>query len=105
MGVLQRIKEIKDEVGRAFNDQRWVPSNEFPPINVWRGADGIVLTAEVPGVKLGDLDLMVHENTLTIKGRREPEAKEPEASFHRRERRSDHSRAPSRYRSASMPIR
>jgi HSP20 family protein len=28
----------------------------------------------------------VHQNTLTIKGRREPEAKEPEAGFHRRER-------------------
>jgi HSP20 family protein len=46
----------------------------------------VIVTAEIPGVKLDDIDLTVHQNTLTIKGRREAEAKEPEASFHRRER-------------------
>ena len=83
---LSALRRIQDEINRAFGDQRWIPSAEFPPINVWRGPDGIIVTAEIPGVKLDDVDLTVHQNTLTIKGRREPEAKEPEASFHRRER-------------------
>ena len=83
---LSTLRRIQDEINRAFGDQRWVPSAEFPPINVWRGPDGIVITAEIPGVKLDAVDLTVHQNTLTMKGRREPEAKEPDASFHRRER-------------------
>ena len=80
------LRRIQEEINRAFGDQRWVPSGEFPPINVWRGQDGVIVTAEVPGIKLESIDLTVHQNTLTIKGTREPEAREPEASFHRRER-------------------
>src|SRR5512144_3169116 len=83
---LSALRRIQDEINRAFGDQRWVQPTEYPPINVWRAPEGIVVTAEIPGVKLYDVDLTVHQNTLTIKGRREPEAKEPEASFHRRER-------------------
>ena len=83
---ISALRRIQDEINRAFGDQRWVPSAEFPPLNVWRGPDGIVVTAEIPGVKMDAVDLTVHQNTLTIKGGREPEAKEPEASFHRRER-------------------
>ena len=83
---LSALRRIQDEINRTFGDQRWLPPAEYPAINVWRGPDGIVVTAEIPGVALEDVDLTVHQNTLTIKGRREPEAKEPEASFHRRER-------------------
>ncbi|HYN39246.1 MAG TPA: Hsp20/alpha crystallin family protein, partial [Rhodospirillales bacterium] len=58
----------------------------FPPVNVWRGADGVIITAEIPGVKLDAVDLMVHQNTLTLKGSRSPEASGEGVSWHRRER-------------------
>jgi HSP20 family protein len=83
---LAPLRRIQEEINRAFGEQRWAPSAEFPPINIWRGPEGIIVTAEIPGVSLNAVDLIVHQNTFTIKGRREPEAKEPEASFHRRER-------------------
>ena len=83
---LAPLRRIQEESNRAFGEQRWAPPAEFPPINIWRGPDGIIVTAEIPGVSLDAVDLTVHQNTLTIKGRREPEAKEPEAGFHRRER-------------------
>ena len=83
---LAPLRRIQEEINRAFGEQRWAPSAEFPPINIWRSPDGIIVTAEIPGVSLDAVDLTVHQNTLTIKGRREPEAKEPEAGFHRRER-------------------
>jgi len=85
-GPLAPLQRIQEEINRALGDQRGAPSAEFPPINIWRGPEGIIVTAEIPGVSLDAVDLTVHQNTLTIKGRREPEAKEPEASFHRRER-------------------
>ena len=83
---LAALHRIQEEINRAFGDQNWSPSAEFPPINIWRGLEGIIVTAEIPGVSLDAVDLAVHQNTLTIKGRREPEAREPEAGFHRRER-------------------
>ena len=83
---LAPLRRIQEEINRAFGEQRWAPSAEFPSINIWRGPEGIIVTAEIPGVSLDAVDLTVHQNTLTIKGRREPEAKEPEAGFHRRER-------------------
>src|SRR5512134_3873781 len=67
---LSALRRIQDEINRAFGDQRWIPPTEYPPINVWRGPEGIVVTAEIPGVKLEEVDLTVHQNTLTIKGRR-----------------------------------
>jgi HSP20 family protein len=83
---LVTLRRIQDEINRAFGDQRVAATAEFPPVNVWRGEDGIVVTAEVPGVRLDDMDLSVHQNTLTIKGKREVQAQEPDVSFHRRER-------------------
>lgn len=83
---LSALRRIQDEMNRAFGDPRWSAAAEFPPMNIWRGEDGVIVTAEIPGVPLDQLDVVVHQNTLTIKGRREPEAKEPEVNFHRRER-------------------
>jgi len=84
---LATLRRIQDEVNRAFGDQRAAASSEFPPVNVWRGPDGVIVTAEIPGVKLDAVDLTVHQNTLTIKGTRVPDGEAgPEASHHRRER-------------------
>lgn len=83
---LATLRRIQDEINRAFGDFRFVGTAEFPAVNVWRGEDAVLVTAEVPGVRLDDMELTVHQNTLTIKGRRQPEAQEPDVSFHRRER-------------------
>jgi HSP20 family protein len=80
------LKRLQDEVNRAFGDFRLAETGEFPPVNLWRNADGVIVTAEVPGVRLADMEITVHQNTLTIKGKREPEADEPKATFHRQER-------------------
>lgn len=83
---LATLRRIQDEINRAFGDQRFTPSAEFPPINIWRSTDGVVVTAEIPGIALETVDLTVHQNTLTLKGRREPDVNEPDVSYHRRER-------------------
>jgi HSP20 family protein len=83
---LATLRRIQDEINRAFGDQRWMPAGEYPPINIWRGPDGVIVTAEMPSVALGTIDLTVHQNTLTIKGRREPEVNEAGTIYHKRER-------------------
>lgn len=83
---LTALRRIQDEVNRTFGASRWQEPAEFPPLNVWRGEEGLVVAAEVPGFALEHLEITVHQNTLTIKGKREPEVAEPEVTYHRRER-------------------
>lgn len=83
---LATLKRIQDEINRAFGEERTATESEFPPMNVWRGEEGIIVTAQIPGVSLNQLDLSVHLNSLTIKGVRQAEPPPADVSFHRRER-------------------
>lgn len=81
---LTMLRRMQDEVNRVFGEARFGHSPEFPPINIWRGEAGTLILAEIPGVRLEDIEVTVLQNTLTFKGRRDPEA--TETGFHRRER-------------------
>jgi HSP20 family protein len=59
----------------------------FPPLNVFRKGHDIVIIAEVPGVKKGDLKIEARGNIIRIAGSRSAEPRS-KASIHRRERRS-----------------
>src|SRR3954451_16234892 len=59
----------------------------FPAINVYAHQDGIVITAELPGVNEDDLDITVHRDTVTLRGERQDQISEA-GGYHRRERRS-----------------
>ncbi|HRK95784.1 MAG TPA: Hsp20/alpha crystallin family protein [Rhodospirillales bacterium] len=83
--AVSALRRMQEEMNRTLAGSGVVAA-EYPPVNVWRGEEGIVVTAEVPGVSLDDIEVVVHQNTLTIKGRRGPAAGVPEASYHRRER-------------------
>ena len=40
-----------------------------PPVDIYETKDGLVLTADLPGVAKDDLDIRVEENLLTIQGK------------------------------------
>ncbi len=42
-----------------------------PPVDIYETQTGFVLTAEVPGVSLADLELKVVDDTLILKGERQ----------------------------------
>jgi hypothetical protein len=54
-------------------------SGSYPPLNVFRQGDGIVVNAEVPWVRKSDLQLEIKGRTIRIATRRK-------SSAHRRER-------------------
>ena len=58
----------------------------YPAINVWTNNDGAIVTAELPGIDTKELDISVRENTLMIKGNRNPIELQESESYHRRER-------------------
>ncbi|MFN6952554.1 MAG: Hsp20/alpha crystallin family protein [Albidovulum sp.] len=58
----------------------------FPAVNVWQGADAIAITAELPGIEAGDVEIAVKDDVLTLSGERKaPEVPEG-ARWQRRER-------------------
>jgi HSP20 family protein len=79
------VRRLQDEVNRLFSSYQFVPSAAYPPVNAYANEDGIALTAQLPGMTQGDLDISVFRDTLTLRGRRQPEASERQA-YHRRER-------------------
>jgi HSP20 family protein len=62
------------------------PAAEYPALNVYANQDGVVITAELPGVNPADLDISVHRETVSIKGKRDDHAAEARG-YHRQERR------------------
>jgi HSP20 family protein len=79
------VRRLQDEVNRLFSSYQFVPSAAYPPVNAYANEDGIALTAQLPGMTQDDLDISVFRDTLTLRGRRQPEASERQA-YHRRER-------------------
>ena len=59
----------------------------YPPLNVFRKDDDIIILTEVPGVRKDDLEIQVKGNTIRIAGRKAVQYGEG-ASLHRRERTS-----------------
>ncbi len=60
----------------------------FPKINVVENADDYTLTAEVPGMKEGDINVEIEDGTLTLTGRQEEKKETEEKTYRIREFRS-----------------
>ena len=79
---------------RALDDYRtsdWLGTSlsgggGYPPLNVFRKGDDIVVITEVPGVKKSDINIQVKGNTLRIAGTKTVRYGE-NVSVHRHERR------------------
>ena len=74
----------------AFRTSQWLGSGPsaagaYPPLNVFRKGDDVVIVTEVPGVRKDDLQIQVKGNTIRIAGTKAVEYGE-RASLHRRER-------------------
>lgn len=93
------VSQLRDEIDRAFADsfgdlvgglpwvnrrsQRW--GRKFPAVNVWESETDLYAEAEVPGLSMEDLEILVKGNELTIQGERKHEEQEG-VKYHRRER-------------------
>jgi len=83
------IEQIQREMNRLFRTVSAGPqvAPGYPAINVWANDEGLVVTAELPGVKADDIDISVVGNTLTLSGQRQPDKLKNGEKYHRRERR------------------
>jgi HSP20 family protein len=85
---MNRLSNQMDQLFGRFNGggRQTLAPTEYPPINLWEDEERVYAEAELPGMKLDDLEIFVTgANQLTIIGER----KEPAgngAAWHRRER-------------------
>jgi HSP20 family protein len=86
-----QLQSFQHEMNRLFDNwnQEGQPAfgpTTYPPVNVWEANDALYLEAELPGLQLGDLEILVAgNNQLTIKGERKAPTLEKSLQ-HRQER-------------------
>lgn len=61
-------------------------SASFPAFNIWSNENGAVVTSEIPGVAMSDLEITASGKTIGIKGTRKESTDNGEARYLRRER-------------------
>jgi HSP20 family protein len=87
----REIERLRREMNRLFADwparADWRAAPRVPAMNVWTDENSAVLTAELPGVSIEDVDISVERDTLTLRGERRREEMEEAVTYHRRERR------------------
>lgn len=82
---------MANRLNRAFDlrsedrDQESL-GNWNPPVDIFEEKDGLVLKAELPGMKKEDIEVRVENNVLTLQGERKRESETKEDGYHRSER-------------------
>ena len=89
-----QLGDLRRELDRLFTDffqparglaSGLVGAGGYPALNLWEDESSFHAEAELPGLKLEDLEIHVLGNQLVIKGERKPEAAAG-ATQHRSER-------------------
>jgi HSP20 family protein len=79
------LRLFEDAVTRLMSEPRanrpWSPS-----VDIFETEDALTLKADVPDVKLDDIDVRVENQTLTLRGQRKFENEEAVKGYHRIER-------------------
>lgn len=85
----REIRQLREEFDRMMNRRSSTSVNrpsEFPAVNIWSNEENIIVTAELPGVQVDDVNLTVHNDQLTVRGKRQCHECAENEVFHRRER-------------------
>ena len=79
------LRTLQREMNRVF-ETRGTGATAYPALNLWSNSEEAVVTAELPGVDPGKVDINVVRNQLTIEGEREAEVPGEDVVRHRSER-------------------
>ncbi len=89
------IASLQSKINRMFDEafavnqgrQEDIISNSWkPPVDIFEDNEGIIIRAELPGVKKENISVDVKDNVLTLKGNRPADTDIPDEHYFRRER-------------------
>src|SRR2546427_12383882 len=90
--VANELKGLQEDFNRFFGSslpRLFTPEEGLlrgswnPTVDIYENSDGITLEADLPGMKPGDFELSVENNTLTLRGERRFEKKNGGDNYHR----------------------
>ena len=79
------LRLFDDVVNRMFNEPAGVRP-WTPPVDIVENENELILTADVPGVSMDDIDIKIEDGTLTLSGSRKFENEVKDGGYHRIER-------------------
>jgi len=88
-----RLSDLRDEIDRLFESPlaelartSQLLSGWTPALDMHEDKDNITVKAELPGMKKDDIDISLHDGSLSISGERKSEEKFHDAEVYRSER-------------------
>ena len=88
-----RLTNLRDEISRLFDAPFGESGRETefftgwsPALDVYEDKDNVIVKAELPGMKRDQIEVSLHDNTLTISGERKSERTEGAGDTSRSER-------------------
>ena len=78
-----RLSNLQDEIDRLFESPT---GNWLPALDVQEDKDNFTVRTELPGLKREDIEVSLHDGTLSISGERKAEVKQEGVEVHRQER-------------------
>ena len=88
-----RLTNLRDEIDRLFeaplaelDRTSQLLSGWTPALDIYEDKDNVVVKAEVPGMKREEIEVSLHDGTLSISGERKSEGKYEDAETYRAER-------------------
>ena len=88
-----RLTDLRDEIDRLFETplaelarSSQLLSGWTPSLDVYEEKDNLIVKAEIPGMKREDIEVSLHDGSLSISGERKSENKYEGAEAYRSER-------------------
>ena len=87
----QNLVTMSNRLNRTLNDS-YTPRTEdsfgawAPPVDIFEEQDHLVIRAEIPGVKMEDVDVRIENGVLTLHGERQKATDVKEENAYRMER-------------------
>jgi HSP20 family protein len=86
-----QLNSLRDEINRLFdtplaNGGSDVLNAWAPALDLYEENDNLILRAELPGMKKEDIDISLHENTISVSGERRNEKRYEGSQTSREER-------------------
>jgi len=85
-GDLERLQREMNRLFGPLGRSGGRTEGEFPPVNIWADNETALLTAEVPGVRPDAIEVTVKNDTVTLRGSREPDELAKGEAYLRQER-------------------
>jgi HSP20 family protein len=88
-----RLSSLRDELDRLFEApfgeltrSTQLLSGWTPALDIYEDKENFVVKAELPGMKREEIEVTLHDGSLSISGERQSETKHKDAEVHRTER-------------------